>query len=145
MSLLSGSLSRLILLTFLFFAAWLDWKSGELPLYLPGAGAAAGAIVRFLAGSVQIPGFLLGFLPGLLLLALAFLTKQAVGYGDGAVFLAAGTFLGLEETVGLLVLSLLAAGAGGLVILLLKKGTKKEALPFVPFVLAGYVFLLVWI
>ena len=146
---LTGSLSRLVLLTFLFAAAWLDQKTGELPLILSGAGATAGTLFCFFTGSSEfpelLPGFLLGFLPGMLLLALAFFSKQAVGYGDGAIFLAAGTFLGIEKTVWLLVCALLAAGVVSLLLLVLKKRNKKTSVPVIPFVLAGYVLLLIWI
>ena len=145
MSLFSGSLTRLILLAFLFIAAWLDRRTEEIPLFLPGAGIAAGILLRFLTGPVGVLEILLGFLPGLLLLVLAFLSKQAVGYGDGAVFLAAGAFLGLEKTAWLLAGALIAAGMAAFWFLLFRKQSGKRSLPFVPFVLAGYVFLLVWI
>lgn len=70
---------------------------------------------------------------GVLLTGVAFLTREAIGYGDGAVTAIAGMMLGLSRIVEILLIALGAAAVVSAVLLMLKKAGRKKELPFIPF------------
>ena len=82
-------------------------------------------------------------IPGTALFLIALITKQAVGYGDCALLLITGIFLGLELTMLLFLISLLFAGGFSILLLVLQKKGRKGELAFAPFLLAGYVSILI--
>ncbi len=80
--------------------------------------------------------FIGDLLPGMMLLILALLTKESIGYGDGLTVMVVGLWLGKMFTLYTLWLAVSASGIFGLVNVLRKK---KEPMPFVPFLLLGAV------
>lgn len=87
------------------------------------------------------PVVLIGDLfPGMMLLVLALLTKESIGYGDGLTVMASGLWLGGRFTLYTLWLAVSAAGVFGLVNFLRKK---KGPLPFVPFLLLGMLITII--
>ena len=135
-------MTRAMLLLLLFAGAVWDIKKREIPLLLPVFGFGIGLLLRILAGFGSVAVLAAGCLPGLILLTAGCLSKEAVGYGDGAMLVCAGIFLPFSETLMLLVLSLLLAAVGAGILLAAKKMKRKETLPFLPFLLAGYVAVL---
>lgn len=82
---------------------------------------------------------LLCLLPGFFLLAVGKASNGKVGYGDGILILVLGVWTGFLEclltlTAGLLLASIWAAAA-----LILKIHNKKDTIPFIPFLLIGYL------
>lgn len=130
------------LLLFLFTGAVLDLRSREIPLGLLGAGFGIGLFLRIMTGAGDIAAVFAGCLPGLLLLAAGFLSKEAIGFGDGGMLVSAGMYLTFSENLMLTILSLFLAAGGAGILLAAKKIRRKETLPFLPFLLAGYVLLL---
>lgn len=119
-------------------AAW-DIRRRELPAWLLAAGGAAGLSLRIIElASGAEPAALAGaYLPGLaagaLLLAVARITREAVGYGDGICFCLLAFWLPWEELFTLLLTALLFCALPGLLIGLIR-GRRVKALPFLPFV-----------
>ena len=72
-----------------------------------------------------------------ILLSAAAVSKERIGFGDGVLFLAVGVWCGLWGSVSLLFLSLIYFLIVGAVGILFFRRSKKEAFPFVPFVLAA--------
>ncbi len=83
-----------------------------------------------------------GAIIGILFLALAKITEEQVGYGDGWVLMVTGIYLGFRENMFLLVLSLLLTASVSLILLLLKKVRKQSSLPFVSFMVPAYILFL---
>ena len=137
------SLSAVILLLILFAAAFMDFRSGQLSLWFLLGAMAAGLMLQIFAGRVSVKTLLLGIIPGVVLFLIALLTKQAIGYGDCLLLLVTGIFLGLTYTILLFFISLLFAGGASILLLSMKKRKRKEALAFAPFMLAGYVSVLI--
>lgn len=135
-------LLSVILLLLLFALAMIDLKTGEIPLLLVLGGAAAGLPLQLFALHTSWRALMPGLIPGIVLLILSAATKQAIGYGDGAAFLMAGIFLGMEGTVVLFFLSLLSAGLTSVILLVTRKRKKTEPIPFLPFAFGSYVALL---
>lgn len=86
---------------------------------------------------------IVAILPGAGLLILSFLTEKKVGYGDGILLALLGMLQGLGKVllvfcVGLFLQSLLAV-----VLLLIRKADKQTCIPFIPFLFAAEIILLV--
>ena len=102
-----------------------------------------GVIFQF--GIIQENGLKIigGIFIGIVLLLLAKMTREKIGYGDGWIFVVTGIYMGFRNNMYLLLLSLFLASLVSICLLVFKKVNKKTELPFVPFILPGYLLLLV--
>lgn len=102
-----------------------------------------GVIFQF--GIIQENGLKIigGILIGIVLLLLAKMTREKIGYGDGWIFVVTGIYMGFRNNMYLLLLSLFWASLVSICLLVFKKVNKKTELPFVSFVLPGYLLLFV--
>ncbi len=137
-----NEITHVTLLMILFTGAVWDYRKQEIPLLLPVFGICSGVLFHILSGFGSALAFASGFLPGLLLLAAGFLSKEAVGYGDGAMLLCVGSFLTFSETLLMTILSLLFSAACAGILMAAKRIKRKGTFPFLPFLLAGYVAVL---
>ncbi len=80
-----------------------------------------------------------GVFLGLTLSLVSMVSGGRMGFGDGLVFCMTGVCLGFWENLTLMSLSFLFAGIFGAVGLLMKKLTMRQRIPFVPFVVVGYL------
>lgn len=135
---------EVVLIGFLFSAAWMDYRKKELPLVFIIAGAGIGIILQILSREFSIWNIIIGCLIGVLYLVIGKLTKEAVGYGDGFMLIASGTFLGFQNNVLLLLCGLFLASAFSIGALIFRKMKRKDELPFMPFLFGGYVLLLMF-
>jgi prepilin signal peptidase PulO-like enzyme (type II secretory pathway) len=71
-------------------------------------------------------------LPGIILLAIGFITKESIGYGDGWLLLALGMWLSLEKLVYMLGVGIFLAMIYGL-------GRGEQEVPLVPFLTVAYL------
>lgn len=90
------------------------------------------------AGSA-VRSLLMALLPGVVLLLLGRITRQAVGYGDGLLLLVCGLYLGGKEAGVLFVTGLLVLFPISLVLLISGQAKRKTQLPFAPCLLAAYL------
>ena len=77
-------------------------------------------------------------IPGLLFLIIGRITHEAVGYGDGLIIILMGMYMDLWRLLFCLFISAMIAGVFAFILLVIKKDRKKE-IPFVPFLLLGYL------
>ncbi len=82
----------------------------------------------------------LSILPGIFLLLLGKITKQAIGYGDGLVVLVVGIYLGLTETVYVVIAALFLSSFWGAFHMLRNKTNRKSELPWIPFLFAAVLW-----
>ncbi|MEG1846852.1 MAG: prepilin peptidase [Lachnospiraceae bacterium] len=75
---------------------------------------------------------LMGLIPGILCLCLGRITKEKIGYGDAYLLLVLGMFLGLRETIGMIMIALFVTALISIVLLVLHKIKKTQSVPFVP-------------
>lgn len=96
----------------------------------------AGTAVLYLIISNQFDwGEIAGsLLPGGLLLILAFLTRESIGYGDGAAAAVLGLWTGGGFAMMTVAAGIMFAGVYGIFCLCKKR---KEPIPFLPFLLLG--------
>lgn len=118
-----------------------DVKTGRIPVVPLCLFGIFGTIFSFLSAPKSGWSLLAGAGVGLFLLVLALLSKESIGKGDALLFAVTGVFLGGAENLALLILSSLLSATGAGVALLRGKGHRAR-LPFVPFVFAAYLLLL---
>lgn len=102
-----------------------------------------GLALSFFSGGWKGPTALLSFLPGLVFLLIAHVGRECIGYGDGLVILCLGAYLSLGQLLGLCMAALTLAGIAAIVLMLAAHRGRHAVMPFVPFLLAGYVLLMV--
>ena len=91
----------------------------------------------FLGASVTT--FLLGGLLGGAVIAIIILLTHGMGWGDAEICLFVGLFLGFKLTLLMLFLSFVIGGVIGIILILLKKKSRKDYIPFGPFIAIGAI------
>lgn len=132
----------MVLLVGLTFSGVEDLRNREvhsLPVLLMGV---VGALLSFLGGDWKDWTVVLRFCPGTFALLFAWVTGECIGYGDAWVLLGLGCFLSLAEIVNLCMVAVTLAGLVAAFLLLVKQRGRKTQIPFVPFLLLGYMVLL---
>lgn len=100
-------------------------------------------VIHMITGEQSIGNMLLGVIPGLILVGLSFLTKGKIGLGDGIIVSASGLFLGLQKNVELFLTGLVLCGIWALALIVIRKKKGSYEIPFVPFLLAAYMEMLI--
>lgn len=126
---------------FLFVCSWQDIRrkklSGELFLLF-----GIGAIIVDIFYQTSIWLCITAMLPGLILLAFGKISEQQIGYGDGFAVMVMGLLLPGRETVAVLLFGFFLCALGSVGLFFSGKWKRKMAVPFVPFLTAAYVLLL---
>lgn len=123
---------------FLLYAGWKDLRKREIPLFLT-ALFAGGGLLYSLSAQRQAVDYLIPAGIGLMFLALGFLTGGGMGLGDAWVLLALGTVLDTGEYMATLCAAVFLAAVWAGVLLAAFKKNRKTEIPFVPFLLLGYI------
>lgn len=127
-----------LIISFLSINSWTDVRKRQISLLSVAIFALIGLTYQGLYKKQMSP-ILLGLIPGILLLTISRVTREALGMGDALLMLVLGIFLGLQSSVEVLLLALfLAAFWAGILMLLCRKKRDYE-FPFVPFLLLGYI------
>lgn len=113
---------------------------------VPAAWLAAGGLCALLVagsrirgGEISIWNPLLGLSPGVLLLALSWLTEQQIGMADGIAACIIGVMLGSPAVYLALTVALLLSSGCGMVLLAAHRANRRTRLPWLPFLAAGVV------
>ncbi len=134
--------SHLLLLTLLITVTLVDIEFHRIPNKFLAAGLFAGIILklanpeayRWAAWQDSGLGMLAG---GAIMLLIYILGRGGMGAGDVKLLVVIGFFLGLQQTLLALLAGFVIGGLFGLVMLLTRRVTRKQAIPFAPFVALG--------
>ena len=118
-----------------------DIKYREIPLWMTLGGAAVGITISVLQQREWID-LILAFSIGLLVLLLGKMTKQAIGYGDGALICMMGCYFSIEYLWMVIICAVVLAGVLACILFVFFKKKKDYSIPFVPFLLLGNVIVL---
>lgn len=102
-----------------------------------------GIFLHMLFRMQSIENILLGMSVGVVLLFLSVLTGGRIGMGDAVLLIVTGIYLGLEKNLELFFCGLLLCSMWALGLMVLRKKNRKDSIPFVPFLLAAYMGMLV--
>lgn len=90
-------------------------------------------------GRVGIESRLGGAAFGVIMLLFCHFSQEALGMADGIVIFVCGIAFGLQETVALCFFGAWYAGMYSAVLLVTHRAGRKSRIPFLPFLLLGYV------
>jgi leader peptidase (prepilin peptidase)/N-methyltransferase len=128
-----------MVLALLVACAICDWKWREIPLYLLIVMSVDVLILAIGCGGLRLGLRLGGALVGVLFFLIGKCTKEAIGYGDSWLMLLLGVYLGAMQLLQLLFIASVVAGIMSLFFLWKKRWKKTVAIPFVPFLVVGYL------
>lgn len=98
--------------------------------------AAAVGVQGYREGTAVIAN-LFAAVPGVLLLALSWITRGEIGVGDGICVAIAGLLIGTPMIYLMLMLSLLFSSICAAGLLVTRRGTRHSRMPWLPFLAAG--------
>lgn len=131
---MSGKIpAKILVLIFLAIGSVHDVKSRELPGSFLFIFAVFAVLCNLLLCYQKVSGIFSGILLGGSFLVFGWLTKEAIGYGDGIGITIMGILLGGNLTVIILATAFFLSALYGIGKLLLKKGTASDRMPFYPF------------
>lgn len=133
-------------ITFLFLVigSAFDLKGKCVPksyLYLWGGCAFLYLIsVSVIENNFQfIINVIIGIIPGVIGLFLAFVSKEQIGWGDGWVILLMGIFVGAKMVCGIVFVAFVFLTFVIIVLLLAHRVKRRTTIPFIPFLLVGQI------
>ncbi len=148
----------LILLVLLQAISLIDLDHRLIPNTLVGAGLIAGLILQLpaiLALWFHIPAWLIPVRPitdalaglalgGGLLLVIILVSRGGMGAGDMKLMLLIGFYVGLRGTAVVMMLGFTLGALTGLLLIILRRLTRKDALPFGPFLSLAALIEIFW-
>lgn len=122
--------------------AWTDLRRQRISIMLTAGIFLAAVIMRVRYG--EYAALAAGMIPGIVLLGLAWLTREALGYGDGLVEIVLGALLGWRTAVEILMGAFFLAAVFSAAALAARRMGRKSWFPFLPFFLGTYVIVLLF-
>lgn len=145
-------LKSVVLLLILLVVAVVDWKTTKIPNFLPISLVALRVpifLLEFFFRREQFKSSIIssaiGLLIGLLILVFfSIITKGGFGMGDVKIVAATGFSIGLLSTMCSLLYGMILCMFAAVFLILSKKKTLKDVIPFGPFFYFGYVALVIF-
>ena len=132
-----------VMLTVLIGFAVYDIKNKMIPTMAVKI-ITAGVLAYRLCIGIEIRELIIGLIPGILLLLLAFATRESIGTGDGLILCVLGLFCGWRQCLAIFGMALLLSALLSIILLLCHKAGRKTELPFLPSLLGGYLLCYLW-
>ncbi|MEW6447053.1 MAG: prepilin peptidase [Bacillota bacterium] len=138
-------LKSLVFTAGLICAAFIDAEHGLIPNRLVLALLTSALVVVPLAGDVRIPDAVLGALgAGGALLLLGWASRGGMGGGDIKLAAVAGLYLGWPAAMLGLFFAAVLGTVAGVALIVSGKKSRKDAIPFGPYLAAGFLIALLW-
>ena len=132
-----------VLLAGLSVMALIDWKKQKIYLLMVIVIGCVGLGIHIFLMDMTIADIFFGVLLGVIMLLLGYFTEEHIGYGDGFTFIMTGIYLGGRKNLTLLVISSVLAGFYALILLIIRKKNRQDRIAYIPFVLLGYIILMI--
>ena len=138
------AVSEWICLSILLILSIWDIRRREIPVYLIVGSMILSAVYLILGKETDYLLAAGGTVVGIVFLIISKVTEEGVGYGDSLSILVVGSYLGFWNILFVLSVSFFLLLCILIPFLWIKKMSKKCTLPFLPFLMGGYLcFLLV--
>lgn len=124
---------------FLGIGTYFDIKDRELPVKFFILFGIVGIGMNLVGKYQSFQEVLMGGCMGVVFLAVGWITKEAIGYGDGWGLVILGIFKGWQELIPVVFGAFLLSGIYGLWKLIVVRASRYETMPFYPFLLAASV------
>lgn len=135
-------MGKIVLLGVFGLGTYWDWKEKQIYLYFPILASIVGMILHLIFQEHTWKELLFGMAIGVVVLLVSYLSRESIGMGDGMMLIASGTFLGFWANLELFMIALLLSGVTALFLIVVRRKGRKDRLPFIPFLLVAYLFLL---
>ena len=134
-------LNRILLALFLTACSVTDLLKKQIYIKIIVPFMAAGIALFFIEGKLSVIEEAGGIFLGLILLLLARVSAERIGYGDGMMVTVSGAFLGLFMNIRLLMWALFISAVVSAVLLAVRRAGRHTELPFAPFLLISYALM----
>jgi leader peptidase (prepilin peptidase)/N-methyltransferase len=92
-------------------------------------------IVKHGITTEQLCGMTIGFL----FILISFVTRGQLGLGDGITLVITGVVIGFWDNLLMVLYALFTAGITAIILIIFKRSNRKKRIPFLPFLLLGYI------
>lgn len=130
---------KLSVLAMLGICSYEDMKSRQIQVKWIMVFSAAGILGTVFIWDRDMKDVLAAIAPGILFHILSYATHGEIGKGDGMVLAAAGLFLSFTWILMVLMCAVIVSSGYALYLYLIRKKGGKYEIPFVPFLLFGFV------
>lgn len=134
---------KLIIGTTLLSCGVQDILKKKVYLWILAAGGLFTAVCILFCGDISILSRLGGAAVGACVILLSFITGGKIGLGDGILLCITGLGLGFWGNMELFCLALTLAAGLSIILLALRKADRKMSIPFIPFMFAGYLIMII--
>lgn len=125
---------------YLFLLSLQDIRKKEIPLVELLAGLVFAPFFIMSDDACKIVGYITGAIPGVVFLAVAYLSRGQIGQADACVLICIGLCMGVGPVIGIISASLILVAVTSMIMLIAGRLNRKSTLPFIPFIFAGYIF-----
>lgn len=132
-------MSQVVLTLWLLICSLQDIKCKKISTTLLLLGFPFLLTVSIVTNPIDFTSRILGFVAGVILIGISSITKGQIGIGDGLVISIIGLCLGIQIAVQIFMYGLFIAAIAAIIILGCKRGSRKTTMPFIPFLLLGYL------
>jgi leader peptidase (prepilin peptidase)/N-methyltransferase len=119
-----------------------DIVNKKIYLGVVGVGAILVTVCIPFCNVINLPDRMGGLAVGVGVVLISLYTRGMIGMGDGLLLCVTGIALGFWGNVELFAIALFIAATLSVVLLIFRVVDRKKSLPFVPFLLCGYVIYL---
>lgn len=133
---------KIILIATLLFCGVQDIRKKRIFIWVILLGALLTCICIPYCSTYSILERIGGSAVGLTVVIISFATAGKIGMGDGLLLCVTGLGLGFWGNLELFAIALFLAAIISIVLLITRLADRKKSIPFVPFLLAGYIILI---
>jgi len=137
------AIDKVICLLFLMIAAFRDIQTRRISAYALSFGAVLSIVYQIFLGKMDVWLVTGGVITGALFLILSKITQEGMGYGDSILILILGIYLGFHQLIFVLSSAFFLLLCVSIPALWSRKMSRKYTLPFLPFLMGGYVCFLI--
>lgn len=137
-------MNRLITNIYLLWGTWQDGRKKKISDHYLLIGFVTGFVFKVISlvkGQSEIMQWVMAFLPGMLFLLVARITKEKIGFGDGWLLIVLGNSMNLNEICMLLQTAIILSAAAALFMICGKRVSGDYQIPFLPFLWISHVVL----
>ncbi len=118
-----------------------DVRVREIDIGMPVAYGITVLLLNLIPGHGDIIGCVGGALLGGTVLLFTVFKKESIGAGDGIMFVVTGAALGTYLNLVLMIRTMILAGAGALIYILIqrRRNMTAESMPLMPYILLSYI------
>ena len=121
-----------------------DIKTKRLPDVSLILGLVASVLVRIAFTGQSFSSYAAAAVVGIIFVIISYLTNEKIGYGDSFVILSIGFLVGLVNLLFILFTAFVMASFFGMVILVSRNFKSDKGIPFVPFIFAAFILLILF-